>query len=297
VTAPGQALQGGGGTIGVSLNVGNIPDSVCARLQAAVSASNTVAVTYPARSSCSGGILLVKSGNASWDQNSITLNIPIRILNQSSQSIPLPIMVQFPDSGKKVIVPSGTSGVQTIHSCNADVWASAGPLWNFSKGSATSLAPGDSTSTKTVGNLLYAPATTVQMSYLTPVIAAVNGMPSLPNGLPPAAYDSSKLTVSPTGARYYRTLVRLRLKPLVTDSAVFALAARNRLTIIGKRDIENVFAQLPDSGTSYEKFQAIMARLKSEPILVTPVRIAADAETIIDNGRYPDDGTAQPRNL
>jgi len=261
-------------------------DSLCARIQFTITGPTAVQTTFPNRTSCTTGTVVIRGPAATWAQNpSRRLRLFVRILNKSGQTLQLPVRVFLPSTGTVVIAPSGTSATKVV-ALNADSsQAGGGKIW-FTGGTG-SLIPNDSTSLDTLEFNVQSPVTQARFTFQpTANTASVPAIP--PDGVPAWFYDDSSYTNN--GLGFQKRVIGVKFRSGATQSERQAAVDAVGGSVIGGRraSIGEGFYHLliADNGTGAQLTQAIQT-LQALP----QVEIAFLNYLFKASSRRPDDGS------
>lgn len=272
-------------------------DSVCARLTFTITSSTAVTTTFPSRTTCISGLVVIKGPNATWAQNpNRRLQLFVRVLNKGTEAIQLPVRLYLPSTGTTVTAPSGTPSSKVVAVTPDSSEAGGGRIW-FIGGSGV-LAVNDSTRLDTLAFNVQSPATAATFQFLASAATfsgAPGGWPKVRDSFP--TLDTSR-TIVMTGdtARYYRTEALVRFANGTNDAAKQAILTGVGATVIAATPAGGIFIRFPDPGNSLTAYRAFLDGLASKSGVTAVSPILRSGARPMSFARFPSDGSGQTRS-
>jgi hypothetical protein len=265
-------------------------DSACRGLTITLIGSNNVSVTFPDRSTCGSGLVLIPAGAPTrGGPGKRSVSIPVRLLNASDYTIQTPAALVLAPGGRVVLNPAGEPGSKLLPQ-NADSVRAGTGEWVWLVGAGAAVPVGDSTAVRTLVIRLDSPVTRGGVAF-TPEAVQVTaaGWVLLTSTSP--AIDTTKVVQQPgTSMEMYRTALIIGFDPSLSDQVKGAFFVEHGLTVLGVTSFGWYYVSFPDPGQSFQAYDGIMDSLRS----VSGVRFVLSIfhqRGVIEreNGRLPSD--------
>jgi len=278
-----------------SLLVGS--DSLCARVSFKITSPTAVQTTFPNRTTCPSGLVVIRGPAATWSQSqNRRLRLFVRILNKSGQTIQLPVRLYLPSNGTTVITPAGTSPSKVVAITPDSSEAGGGRIW-FIGGTAT-LAANDSTILDTLTFNVKSPVTEARFQFQATASSVDTVRPPIPD-VTSVPDDSTHVITDPNNPSliYYRTYVHVLFTSAASGTQIQGLITKYGATVVGGIPwLGEYTLQVPDPGPSWTQTQNLVASIRAEPGVQSAglARRIGSIPTV--DGRYPVDGLGHGRS-
>jgi hypothetical protein len=188
----------------------------CGRIQFTITSPTTVSANWP-DNPCGGDspLALVRTLVFSWSEaNGRTLTMPLRIINQGTLPLHLPIRMILAISGKTVMLPAETSSSTMVPQNQDSTRTDGTTVWLV--GGTGTVAAGDSTSVRTILFRIDSPVTKGRLLFTINAETA-DLVPLVPPDSEPAwfANDSSYLD---SGRGLLKSVLLVRFDPAASQA-------------------------------------------------------------------------------
>lgn len=264
-------------------------DSACRSLTITLVGSNGLSLTFPNRSACPSGLVLIPGGTATRSGGAKrTVNIPIRLLNRTAYSVKLPGSVVLPLDGRIVLAPSGEPSTRIV-SQNPDSTRSPSNESVWLVGATGTVPIGDSTPSRTLSIRLESPVSSGLVSFqMEATLLTAAGWTLLSGSFP--ELDATKLIQRPGSAsEIFRTDAGLRFVDGTSDATKQAFFAQNALTVLGVTSDGLFFVRFADPGLSIVAFDAYLDALRAQPEVKRVLTLFRSGFQYMEAARFPND--------
>jgi hypothetical protein len=264
-------------------------DSACQSLTITLVGSNNLTLAFPERSSCTSGFVLIPGGTATRSGGAKrTVNIPIRLLNQTGYPVQMPATLVLNPASRVVLAPLDQP-ISKIVPQNQDSIRSGPGEWVWLVGSSGTIQLSDSTPARTVSIRLESSVTSAAVTFTSEATMLTGaGWPLLTTAFPPV--DATKMIQRPaTSISMFRTAAALRFVDGISDAAKQSFFSQNGLTVLGVTVSDLFFVSFADPGTSIAAFDSILNVLRSKPEILRVLPVYASGFEPRDASRFPVD--------
>lgn len=240
-------------------------DSSCRSLTITLVGSNGLLLTFPNRSACPSGLVLIPGGTATRSgSGKRTVNIPLRFLNRTAYSVKLPSSAVLPLAGRIVLLPSGEPSTKIVPQ-NADSTRSPSNESVWLVGTSGTIQIGDSTPSRTLSIRLASSVSSGLVSFQTEATLLTGAGWILLSGSFPALDETKLITRPGSSSERFRSDAGLRFVDGTSEATMQAFFAQHALTVLGVTMDGLFFVHFADPGPSITAFDAFLNFLRAQP--------------------------------